>query len=36
MWLQEISCSLPREGYHVLSRVQGPLSSSEVDYEILL
>jgi hypothetical protein len=37
MWLQETSCSLPRERDLVLGRVQGmSLSSSEVDYEILL
>jgi hypothetical protein len=37
MWLQETSSSLPHEWDPELGRVQGmPLSSSEVDYEILL
>jgi hypothetical protein len=37
MWLQETSSSLPRERDPELGRVQGmPLSSSKVDYEILL
>jgi hypothetical protein len=37
MWLQETSSSLSREQDPELGRVQGmSLSSSEVDYEILL